>query len=381
MSQLIAASLDEAIEVFNVKYGTLPMIYGGADAPAGLHSRSDVGARSTVDGTPLPTLWSEFNTRLAVFNRQVTAIESRLTSTTTRTTERVAIPRRARVEQATELARPTLIRTERVARGYPLVHYDIGFGFTQEFLDDATTEEIRAINVLATEAWIRRRRQTLNEALFLKTNYTDKDGIAVKRLYNADGEVPPEYEGYTHDGNHTHYLGYTTSFAVDEITLMETHLLHHGYGDDLVGGAGGNLFLHAPRDLIDDIRGFTGFIPAASASVPTELSNSGVVVGGTNFTGTGVQGYIGRFTVIEDLTIPATYLLAYSTGGAFSTNNAIRLRQHYNPSARGLRLNPGRNEYPIEDAFYDGYLGAGVAHRGAAVVMDSGNTTYADPTF
>lgn len=376
---ITVASFDEAVETFNRKYGTLPMLYGGADAPAGLHSRSDVGARSTVDGTPLPTLWDEFNSRLAVFNRQTTAIESRLTATTTLTTERVAIPRRARVEQATELGRPTLIRTERIARGYPLVHYDIGFGFSQEFLDDATTQEIQAINTLATEAWIRRRRQTLNEAVFLKTNYVDKDGIAVKRLYNADGEVPPEYEGYTHDGNHTHYLGYTTAFALDEIQLMETHLLHHGYGDDLNGGAGGTLYLHAPRDLIDDIRGFTGFIPAQSASIGTVIN--GDIIGGPGGVGIGVQGYLGRFTVIEDLTIPATYLLAYATGGTFSTNNAVRLRQHANPSARGLRLSPGRREYPIEDSFYDAYLGAGIAHRGAVVVMDTGNTTYADPTF
>lgn len=371
-----------AIEILGRKFGEdLPYLFGAADAPAGFHSRSDVGERTTTDGRPLNTLWGEFNARLGLFNAKHSMIEQRLASTTTQTTERVAIPRRARMETATEFERPTLIRTERVARGYPLVHYDIGFGFTQEFLDDATSEEIVAVRTIAEEAWMRRRRQTVYEAIFGSTNYTDKDGIAVKRLYNNDGEVPPEYESYTHLGTHTHYLGEGTAFDADSIELMETHLLHHGYGDDLPGGAGGTIYLHAPRALMETIRGFTGFIPAASSSVPIEFSNSGIVVGGSAGAAPGVQGFYGRMAIVEDLSIPADYVMAYATGGTLSSQNPVRVREHYNPSARGLRLNPGRNDYPLMDSYYDGYVGAGIAHRGAAVVMLTNNGTYSAPTF
>lgn len=355
----------------------------GADttAPEGYHARPDVGERSTIDGTPLPTLWEEFVARLSVFNTMHSLVEARLAQPTNVATEKVAIPRRARMEEASEFGQPKLIRTERVPRGYPLRHYDIGVGFTQEFLDDATSQEIRNVVLVAEEAWGRRRRQTLYEALFGSSNFTDKDGINVKRLYNNDGEVPPEYESFTHDGTHTHYLASAgATLAAADLTTMETHLLHHGYGDDLPGGAGGSLFLHAPRDLIDDIRGFSNFIPAESASVPRELQASGVIVGNTGQASPGVQGFFDRLTIIEDLTIPAGYLLAYATGGAFSPNNPIRMRRHANPSARGLRLNQGRNDYPLQDSFYDGYVGAGIAHRGAAVVMQE-NGPYADPTF
>ncbi len=359
----------------------MPILWG-ATAPEGYHGRPDVGERSTIDGTPLATLWDEFVARLGVFNTMHSIVEARLAVPTLLTTERVAIPRRARMEEASEFGQPKLIRTERVARGYPLVHFDTGIGFTQEFLDDATTIEVRNTVLLAEEAWRRRRRQTLYEALFTEDNSTDKDGILVRRLYNGDGEVPPEYESFTHDGNHTHYI--TTAgatLAVADMTTIETELLHHGYGDDLPGGAGGSLFLHVPRALMGSIRAFAGFIPAESASVVAELGNSGVLVGGSGVAAPGVQGFIGRLSIVEDLTIPAGYLLAYATGGAFSPQNPVRMRMHANASARGLRLNEGRNDYPLQDTFYDGYVGAGIAHRGAAMVMFETAGGYADPTF
>lgn len=361
----------------------LAFAFWGSDVAEGYHARPDVGERSTIDGTPLPTLWDEFTARLGVFNRMHNLVESRLAQPTSVVTERVAIPRRARMEVASEFGQPKLIRSERVARGYPLVHYDIGIGFTQEFLDDATSAEIRNLTLVAEEAWRRRRRQTLYEALFLEDNYTDKDGVLVRKLYNGDGESPPEYESYAHDGTHTHYLPSAgTAFAAADLVTMEEHLLHHGYGDDLPGGAGGGLFLHAPRDAMEDIRGFVGFIPAQSASIATVID--GTIVGGVQSSGPGVQGYFGRLTIIEDLTIPSGYLLAYASGGAFSPQNPVRMRQHSNASARGLRLNPGRNDYPLQDSFYDGYVGAGVAHRGAAVVMfedTGGGGVYVDPAF
>jgi hypothetical protein len=285
--------------------GLFLILWGADTAPEGYHQRSDVGPRQTIDGTPLPTLWDEFIARLSVFNRMHARVEALLSQPTSLVTERVAIPRRAKMEEASEYGQPKLIRTERVARGYPLVHYDIGIGYTQEFLDDATSAEIRNTFLVAEEAWRRRRRQTLYEALFNNANATDKDGVLVRRLYNADGEVPPEYESYSHSGTHTHYLTSAgASLVVADITGMETHLLHHGYGDDLPGGAGGSLFLHAPRTLMTAIRGFSGFIPAESASVPAILGNSGVIVGGQGQAGPGVQGFLGRFTIIEDTCWP-----------------------------------------------------------------------------
>jgi len=392
--RIMVSSFDEALEVFVSKYGKIPeriwgrapFMFGSAETPGGVHARSDVGERSTVDGTPLPTLWGEFNRRLALFNLQHGAFVSQVAFPVNVTTDRVAIPRRARYETATEFGQPVLIRTERVARAYDLEHFDLGFGFTQEFLDDATTQEIQAIRSLAEEGWGRRVRQTILERLFFEANYTDsKEGLAVKKLYNNDGEVPPEYDDFTHLGTHTHFLfSAGVAFALADITAMEDHLIHHGYGDITDNGAGGDLVLHAGRAAVKQVRAFTGYIPAPTASIVSEFANSGVLVGRRPGGPGTIQGYLGQFAVVENTAIPSGYVLGLATGGAFATQNPVGMRVHKNPSARGLRLNPGRNDYPLMDSYYDGYVGGGVRHRGAAVITyeDTGaGAAYVDPTF
>ena len=345
----------------------------------GQHQLSDLGERTTTDGVPYSSLWTEFTQRLNLFNQASDRVVDTLASETTQLVERVAIPTRARMERATENGRPTLVRTTRVSRGYPIAHYDIGYGATQEFLDDADADTVRGAITTIEEAYRYQRRKIIYEALFGNTNYTDQDGIAVKRLYNNDGEVPPEYESYVHTGSHTHYLTSAAgTLAEADITTLETHLLHHGYGDD-TNGAGGNLILRVNRTLMAAIRGFTGFIPAESASVAEILTGSGIIVGGAGrFSPPGTQGYIGRFAVVEDLTIPAGFLLAYATGG-LATERPVRLR--VKPNVRGLRLNAGDSAYPLMNSFYDTYMGAGVAHRGSAVIMQETAGAYTPPTF
>lgn len=102
------ASFDEALKAWTSRYGDIPShltgaapyLFGADDAPGGYHQRSDVGERSTIDGTPLETLWDEFRARLAVFNRQHSLWINTFGSFTNKTTERVAIPRRAKMEHA-----------------------------------------------------------------------------------------------------------------------------------------------------------------------------------------------------------------------------------------------------------------------------------------
>lgn len=396
MTKIMTASFDEALALFTQKFGDVPehiwgkapFVYGKAEPPQGFHSRADVGERSTVDGTPLPTMWDEFNRRLQVFNRQHDALVALVSFPVTKTTDRVAIPRRARMEEATEYGQPALIRTERVARAYDLEHFDLGFGFTQEFLDDATDREIQEIRTLAEEAWRRRQRQSMLERLMQSSNYTDpKEGLAVKKLYNNDGEIPPEYDTFEHDGTHDHYLfSAAAAWVQADFISMADHLIHHGYGDITDNGAGGDIVLLAGRAAVADIKGFADFIPAPTASTVTELAASGVLVG-RRPGGPGiltVEGYLDRFAVVEYTAIPDDYAVALASGGEFATQNPVGFRLHNNPSARGLRLNPGRREYPLQDSFYDGYVGGGVRHRGAAAVLYQDTLAggaYVDPTF
>lgn len=389
-TEIMAASFDEVLEAHVAKYGPLPKyltgmapyLFGADDAPDGYHARADVGTRSTIDGTPLDTLWDEFQDRLAVFNQQHSLWIGTFGTFSTRTTERVAIPRRAKMERATEFGQPGLIRTERVARAYALDHWDIGVGFTQEFLDDATNVEIQATRLLVEEAYLSRSRANIFELLFRESNFTDtKEGLAVKRLYNADGEIPPDYDVFSFNGSHSHYLASAgASFAQADVVTLEDDLRSHGYGDNAVGGTGGEVLLFLPRDLMAKARNFADFITASTSQVAENLATSGIIVGNRpSGAGWAIEGTIRRTALIESTAIPAGYCIAMVTGGQLSPQNVLSIRQHANPSAQGLRLNPGRQDYPLMDSFYDAYMGGGVKHRGAAICMKETGASYDDP--
>ena len=389
-TQLMEATFDEVLENWTSLYGPIPTritsmapyLFGADDADDGFHQRSDVGERSTVDGKPLETLWDEFNARLAVFNKQHSLWTGTFGSPIKKTTTRVAVMRRAKMEPATEFGQPALIRTERVPRAFYLARWDIGIGFTLEFLDDATEEEVNATRVLVEEAWMRRKRENVLELLMREDNFTDpKEGLAIKRLFNADGEVPSDYDIYTFTGSHTHYLTTAGAALVQaDLTTLEDDLVSHGYGDNAIGGAGGELLCFSPRDLTAKIRGFADFIPAATSQIAEILPNSGVIVGNRpSGAGWRIEGTVNRLAIIESTAIPAGNLVVATTQGALDPGNVLGIRQHSNPSARGLRLNPGRDDYPLKDSFYDGYVGGGVKHRGAAIVMQETAGSYVDP--
>lgn len=360
-------------------------IYGRAgEAPAGMFQQGDVpkmmpGSRqTTVDGQDINEIWREMQARLAAFNRFAEAKASLLSFPVARETEKVGVPRNSAFQRASELGTPTKIRVEYVARAYPLYHYDLAYGYTQEFLDYANGAQIVAVEAQVRAAWEALRRNTILAALFDNVNGTH-EALTIRRLYNADGEIPPKFKRWTHAGSHTHYLESAgASLADDDMETLEEHLIHHGFGEE-----GASLVIHFNRAEYDDIAGLTDWVPAQSADRPAVLT--GPVVGGnltTSVRGIPVQGYIHRFSFVEDNDLPAGYLLAYATGGTFSPENPVGVRYHENPSARGLRLVQGPSgQYPLIGAVYDGYIGAGIRQRGAAVVMQITSGSYAVPTF
>ena len=353
--------------------------------PAGFHQRSDIvetvaGLRgTTIDGQPLNEIWNDFQAQVTAFNTVADAQTALLTFPVERAQEKVGVPSNPGMQQATEFGRPSKVRTKLVSRGFPLEHYDLGTGFTQEFLDSASAIQVSQVQGEVQMAYSLLRQEITLEALFTAANLTDEDGIAVKRLYNADGEVPPRWKRWTHTGTHTHYLASgAASVAENDFDAIEEHLVHHGFGEQ-----GESLVIHAHRDEMPEIRALTTFVPAESADRPVIVDGS--VVGptrGSTIPGFAAQGYVGPFTIIQNNLIPTGYLLAQAVGGAFGTRNPVGLRSHENPSARGLRLVEGPYaRYPLIDAVYDTYLGAGIRQRGAAVCMQITAGAYASPTF
>lgn len=367
----------------------LDVLFGAeGEDPAGYFSRHDQvvtvpGNRGmTVDGQNVNEIWQNMQAMLRAFNGAAEAVVSWLTFRTTRSNEKVGVPHTPGFQKATEYGRPSKVRVKLVSRGFPLDHFDLADGYTQEFIDDATAAQLMAVQTTIMNSWSTLRREITLDALMGNANYTDKDGILVKRLYNGDGEVPPTIKRWTHDDTHTHYLfSGSGTFTQANLDTMSTHLIHHGFKE-----FGATTFvLHANRTDMPTIRGFTNFIPAESGSRPQELANSGVVAGvrGSAPQGFVAEGYVNDWVVVENNDLPSGYLLGQViSGGPFNGRNPVGMREHSNASARGLRLiEGGKQDYPLYDSVYDGYAGAGVGQRGAAVVMFAHASAYTAPTF
>lgn len=364
-------------------------LYGaiaGAD-PAGMLTRADLletvpGNRGmTTDGQNVNEIWVNMQALLAAFNQSNDQVVSLLSFQTDRSNEKVGVPVNPGFQRATEFGRPSKVRMTQVSRGFPIEHYDLGDGYTQEYIDSATGAQLMAVQATIMNSWTELEREIVLEAIFSDTNTTDQDNILVKRLYNGDGEVPPKIKRWTHSGTHSHYLfnggGGLTQANLD---TMGTHLVHHGFRE--FGDSAFLLLAH--RDDVATIRGFTSFIPAASGEFPSVVPGSGVIQGMQRTEGTGnlrVEGWVNDWTIVQFNDIPAGYLLGLVSGGPLNPRNIVGKRVHENPSVRGLRLVEGnRQNYPLYDSVFDGYLGAGVGQRGAAVIMQDA-AAYAAPTF
>lgn len=351
---------------------------GLSGAEGGFMVSADAQRATLLDGTPLNQIWAELQTRLNVFNRNMSFIVGLFTFPVDRATDKVAIPANAKFEEATEFGRPQKVRLNYVGRGYPLTHHDLGFGYTQEFIDSARGSDIASIRLTVENAWNTLLFNQTLRALFTATNATDEDGILVRRLYNNDGEVPPAWKFTTHAGTHTHYLtSGAASFDGVDLAAMEEHLIHHGYGPS----NGSTLVLFLNRAEIAVVRTLPGFIPSTNSDRPSILT--GPVIGNTGSAPAGltVQGYHGLWVIVENDDIPPGYMLGIVTGGLSAGTNIVGYRRHENPSARGMRLIEGpRQNYPLYDSTYDGYAGFGIRHRGGAVVMQLTAGAYATPT-
>lgn len=356
-------------------------LFGAED---GLLTRKDAistvpGQAVTVDGQPISEIWDDLQMKLAAFNRQSSSVISLFSGDPTVASQtQTAVYATRGFEQATEYGRPRNIALQYITRAIPIDHYDLGFGYTQKFIDKAKGREVQAVQDTAINGWWNLQLNGVLDSIYNNAPVADPDGVVGTTLYNAD-ETPPAYKRWTHTGSHSHFLADAGAFTQTLALSMEEHLVHHGFGD-----FGETLYLLVHRDDMTLVRAFADFVPAPSAS--QKMITTGPTVGaspsGSALSVFSVEGYLGKMNVVEMNDIPSGYPMAFATGGSFAQQNVVRLRVHENPSARGLRLIEGpRQRYPLYDAVYDGYFGSAVAQRGAAVVMRTGNAVYAPPTF
>lgn len=361
----------------------------------GTNTEGDV-LTQTIDGRDLNEVWREFQSALAAWNSGRSRLVSALTFNVSAPIEDVPQLAMDDFEEASEFGEPKGIRGGGFfSLGYDFKWYDIAARFTWKFLAEATAAQVEAIGNQVLEADNRLVFNKVLKSVFNNVNRTAdirNTAVNVYPFYNADGTVPPAFKNYTFAGTHTHYLtsGAATVDATD-LTDMETHLVHHGYGRQ----NGSTMILLVNRTELATIRSFrvaTGapydFIPGPGQApwlLPTVtggvVSPQGGGVPGT-VNGLTVVGQFGPWAVVEEDYIPPGYMFGFATGGDNSATNPVGIREHQNAALRGLRLVKGRTaDYPLIDSFYNRGFGTGIRHRGAGVMMQvTAAGTYTIPT-
>lgn len=373
-------------------FDIFPSIHG---RDGGYHDTRDVLVTSSSDGVDYNELWAEFQASVTLANSQRQTIIDFLTFPVTQNIETVAQLSSANFERASEYGEPRGMRQRPTSfsLGYDFGWYDLGARFTWQFLADASASQVQALNAAALDAHNRLVFTIVLSALYSNVNrQTDIDGqvIAVKALYNADGTVPPTYKTNTFDGTHNHYMtsGAATIVSGDLDDIVE-QLRHHGY--DKSNGVVQILAVNSREGKV--IRGFrqaTGatydFIPSQGEPEDRILDPGQQISGGGRapsvVRGLKAIGTYGDVVIVEDDLFPVGYILLVGSGGPQNLNNPVGIREHSNPSLRGLRLVKGRDaDYPLIDSFYNCGLGSGIRQRGGSAVMQiTASGTYTPPS-
>lgn len=364
--------------------------------PTGYNETADILTR-TVDGVPFNQLYQEIVDTLGIINANRSPLVEWLTFPVTSPYEEIMPITEHDFEEADEYAQPVGIRLGRPWNmGFDMRYYDLAQRFTFRYLGRARSGHIRALNATAIEADRRLVARKILTQLF--TNQTrqatlEDTGTVVNvyPLYNGSQTVlpavPPSYKTYSHLNTHDHYLATgSTTFDSGDLDDMWFHIYHHGYTQ------GAQIFAVMNREQAQIARKFrvaTGdqydFIPAvgsADARFRGTMVGSfaSMDVGGIN-TFPGFFGQYGDINLIQEDYVPAKYVIMFASGGRFSENNIVGLREHENPELRGLKLIPQFERYPLRESFYHHALGTGTRHPGAGVVSQMTAGSYTPPTL
>jgi len=379
----------------------------------GYSASGDILTR-TRDGQDLNQLWGAYTSALAEFNATRQPLIDLLSFTTTGVIEEIVQPGTERMERATEFGIPKSVRPglTPTARAYPFEWYDTRNGYTFQFLaggpghtNGASQAQLDAVLNMVMEADNVLQYELVMKALFNNANRTTLvDGVQynVTALYNGDGMYIPPYRGTTFNpATHTHYTfsGQASQTAFDPQDHIDLARLveEHGY----TRSAGYNIvFLMNPTDANNGIRRFVrntaidlgaavdpvslyDFIPTASQNLVMMLPPGYTLTGGLppqTFAGLDVAGSWGEYLVVVDAQIPAGYMIAVAMRGTGVQSNVVGIREHSNPSMRGLVLVPGnRQQYPLIDSYFIRGLGSAIGPRGAAAVMKLDPAAYSVP--
>jgi hypothetical protein len=370
-------------------------IYGDMQMMArGYNARADI--LRTADGRDLRELFQELEQVAGIANasqeRFVDLFTYPVTSAVTSVLQTLGAG--PKFEDASEYGVPKSSRAAHSAldMGAPFKWFDVAWRASWQYLADATESEIAANASAIIAADSDNVFSKVMGTVFRNTNRTvlDKRTNAtynVLAFANGDGWVPPDYEGNSFDGTHTHFRT-TGAAAVVSGDLDEIigDFKSHGYAQE--NGSQIVIFVNAAEgDVVSGFRVASGakadFIPSQGQSF---FATDGDLIGqqaSATFAGFPVKGSYDEAIIIESTRIPAGYVVGLASGGSLAPSNPIMFRQHANTALQGLRIVGGnRADYPLQDSYWVRGFGTGVRHRLAGMVMQvTANANYTAPAL
>jgi hypothetical protein len=358
----------------------LPYLIGGAAGQEGYHAAADL---ALADNVQLRDVVAEIDAALAEYNTRRQEVLQRLVFETTEHAVRVRQAGNTILfERGSEFGTPGFQRTQRASytTGLPIKSYKVGTGWSIEYLADATSNELRqeladyvaADNTLLYQLAL----QTLFDNL-AGTTYTFADrkfGDLVVRapLLNGDGMVPPPFEGTAFAGSHDHYFVSGGASLTDaNVVTLNTALDEHGHRSNKV------LFVH--QDQVDDVFALTDFYaPPDPNIVDPTVAFSRV---GAPFLGVirGLDLKVRKWNLI-----PSGYVFAMNDYGPNSNQNPVARREfpagHPLQGLKLFRPNP-ETIYPVEQTFYQRWIGFGSNQRTNGALMKLTAGGYTVPTI
>lgn len=368
--------------------------------PKGIHGSGDILV-ATRNGQDLNAIWDEYVALLEAFNATRQPLLDLLTYNVTDIIEDIPQAVEEDFEQATELGLPKGVRPNPViqSRAFDFQWYDVAARFTFQFLADATSKQVDAVQAQILEADNRLQFRLVMKRLFNNVNtQTLIQNVAymAKPLYNADSEYIPPYKTNTFTpSTHTHYVT-SGAATVDsgDIEALAGLLEEHGF--NRVNGYQ-IIILVNPSIVTPAMRAWrSGVVNQNSAVASYDFvppSGTNIILPSTvqlfgaqpqpSWNGFDVVGAYGPYLIAQDGNIPAGYMFGFSTQGGNAATNLVGIRQHAQASLQGLLLRGGdRNDYPLINSTYIHGMGTGIRLRGSGAVMQiTASGTYTIPTI
>lgn len=282
--------------------------------------------------------------------------------------------------KATEQDRSRRVRSGGLTGlGFPITKFARRTGWTYEYLAKATNTELLAGFTDIMNGHMEANYKEALRAIFNDTawDWSDElfaeDGtIKVMPLVSGNSDfTPPDFNGATFDGTHSHYLNCGDStLAQDDLLVAANHLREHGFGiDQSAGGFGGQIVFWINSAEQAAVEGHTNYV---GANDPKVSDINKIYAAGINS-----DIYIGYNTVVRAYFrvspwVPAGYVLGFvtSTLDPQGVNSFAPLARRI-PTASALvgikRF--GQVDYPLQDAWWQDFFGFGVANRITAVVL------------